>query len=163
MPPHPDQSQPARPQHVKVVRQDGFDVYTLPAGQALAPYEQPVNAIELQPGAQLIPGPQGQPAYWYPTQNPAPAPRPHGGVDPRLLNLALAVFIVLALCVGLWFAAAFIAALAELVKAVALLLLVAVGGYAALKVLAGGRLRVDVESTTGRGRRRHHTRVRVRR
>ncbi|MFE9341305.1 hypothetical protein [Streptomyces sp. NPDC007063] len=160
MPPHPDQSQSARPQHVKVIRQDGFDVYTLPAGQALAPYEQPVDAIELQPGAQLIPGPQGQPAYWYP-QHPAPAPRQ--GADPRLLNLALIVGIVLAVCFGLWLAAAFIAALAELVKAVALLLLVAVGGYAALKVLAGGRLRVDVESTTGRGRRRHHTRVRVRR
>lgn len=118
---------------------------------------QPLSLYQPQPGAHLAPGPQGQPAYYYPQQA---APRP--GADPRLINTALVAVIALVLCVGLWFAAAFVAALAALLKAAAVLLLVLAAITVVIKS-SGGRVRVDVETRTGRGRRRRHsTRVRVR-
>ncbi|MGW2393937.1 hypothetical protein ACWCYK_31265 [Streptomyces lydicamycinicus] len=158
MPRYPDPPNGARhdPLVVRAVDEsETYTIYTAPTPRgAVDPYRTP-------PGMQLVAGPNGQPAY-------APLPQPTGtGADPRLVNAALIAVIVLVLCVGLWFAAAFLTALAALIKAIAIAAGVGIGGVVVLKILgagrgsgathidvrARGRARVDINTRRTRGRR----------
>ncbi|WP_406483818.1 hypothetical protein [Streptomyces platensis] len=157
MPRYPDPPNGARHDPLVVRAADESEAYTIytaptPHG-AVDPYRTP-------PGMHLVAGPDGQPAY-------APLPQPtRPGADPRLINAALIAVIALALCVGLWFAAAFLTALAALIKAGAIALGVGIGGVIVLKFLgtgrggtthidvrARGRARVDINTRRTPGRR----------
>lgn len=116
------------------------------------------------PGVHLVAGPDGRPAYILQHQEQ----QPMAAVSPLLINAALGVALLLGVGAGLWMIAAFVAALAELLQALAMVAAVVIGGAIAMKILAalgggGSRFRVDVQATAGRGRRRVHTRTRVRR
>ncbi|MCX5278173.1 hypothetical protein [Streptomyces virginiae] len=128
-------------------------------GQAPAPlYDQhvvplPQGAVVYPPtagldGVVMMPGPNGQYVAYY-TAPPAPAPQPY--VSPFLVKAALVAVILGVAGVGIYFLAA---ALMELVKALVLLGVVAVGGFVLIKMLASGpgSGRVGSINVTARGR-----------
>ena len=127
---------------------------------AVVPQQLPTAYQQVPPGAQLIPGPDGQPAFFFP-QQPERGPLVH----PLLANAAVAVALLLGVGAGCWMLASFLTALAALIKLLVMGIAVLVGGTIALKILGagGGRVRVDVEASSGRGRRAARSRVRVRR
>ncbi|MFI0915298.1 hypothetical protein [Streptomyces abikoensis] len=160
MPGYPEIPTPARHDPLVIHSGDHTTAYTVfplappPPHGALDPYHLP-------PGMQLVPGPDGRPAY---VMNPEPA-RP--ALSPVLVNVALGVAILLGIGAACWLIAAVLTALAALLQAAAMLLLVLIGGTVVLKALgtsnrnagthvevhARGRARVNV-NTRPRGRRR---------
>lgn len=155
---HPQEPRPAREPFV-IRSADGREAFAVQQNgeQQLVPY----RPYEPQPGARLEAGHDGRPAYIY-AQAPQEPARPVA--HPWLVNAALGTVVAIGVGVALWFASAFVAALASLIQALAMILAVLVGGAVALKILGGGRRRVDVdvEAVSGRGRRKVRTRTRVR-
>lgn len=156
----PAHRQPTTPEPLIIPHPTGEPAYLI--------HQQPTGAVDTRyqtpPGVHLVAGPDGRPAYILQHQEQ----QPMAAVSPLLINAALGVALLLGVGAGLWMIAAFVAALAELLQALAMVAAVVIGGAIAMKILAalgggGSRFRVDVQATAGRGRRRVHTRTRVRR
>ncbi len=158
MPGQPLQPQPPAPYTIRPgqPQDQPQPIYLVAQPPAAAPVYQ------VPPGAQLVAGPDGRPAYLYPTEQPQVGPT----VSPLLVNLALGTVVLLGIGAACWMVAALVTALAALIKALAILALVLVGGTVAVKILstagrgttrihvqARGRARVNI-NTRGRGRRR---------
>lgn len=158
--------------HHDPATQHGADPLIIPAPTGEPTYiihQQPPTTGALDrryqtpPGTHLSAGPDGHPIYVVQQYDQEPRGTTPA-VSPLLLNATLAVALLLGAGAALWMIASFIAALAELLQALAMVAAVLLGGAVALRLLGGGdRLRVDVQTTAGRGRRRVATRTRIRR
>ena len=120
MPGQPLQPQPPAPYTIRPgqPQDQPQPIYLVAQPPAAAPVYQ------VPPGAQLVAGPDGRPAYLYPTEQPQVGPT----VSPLLVNLALGTVVLLGIGAACWMVAALVTALAALIKALAILALVLVGG-----------------------------------
>ncbi|MFF2927170.1 hypothetical protein ACFVTP_33000 [Streptomyces celluloflavus] len=153
MPRYPDPPNASRDPFV-IRAADESEAYTIYPAPAPAQHAT-IDPYRTPPGMQLVDG-DGQPAY---ALLPEPAQR---GADPRLVNAALAVAVLLGIGAACWMAAAFITALAALLQTVALIIAIVFGSALALKFLAGtgsathidvkagGRARVHINTRRGR-------------